>query len=175
MAKKKTKSSSAKRRQPNEKSFVLQGSPFTSDRIRFRIKDQESPIKRADLQFHGLSHAGVSYEGRVFLNNRRANAITPIQADEGYAGSYHVFGHGTCFGDPGHCEINSKRRTRDHRSGHPLTPAFKRLIITDALNNLNPSTTSFTITIVPIVKGGDRGCDLENVIRFKELKFVTYS
>lgn len=158
----------------DDKQFLLAGQPFHSKKMSFRMNKLENEFRRADLQLHGLDHAGVSYEGRVFLNNKKANALTPTTKSEGYAGSFHVFGHGTCFGDVGHCDISSSRRTRDLRSGHPLTRAFKRLPITDALRRAAKGNATITVAIVPIIRGGDNGCDLVNVVRFDQLKIVTY-
>ncbi len=33
-------------------------------------------IKKATLVFHGINHAGPSYEARIFLNNKKANQKT---------------------------------------------------------------------------------------------------
>lgn len=154
--------------------FVPQARPYVSEPIRFRVQDHENPFYRADIQLHGLDHSGPSYEARVFLNNANADGRTPQTAVSGYAGSFYVFGHGTCFGDPGHCEVHADRRTRDFRAGHPLTPAFKRLTITEALRRVAAKQTAITVTIVPIITGGDAGCDLQNALRFERLHLVTY-
>src|SRR5690348_16357380 len=58
-------------------------------------------FNRADLIFEGVDHSGPSFEGRVFLNNPNATADTPATAENGYAGSFHIFGHGICLGDVG--------------------------------------------------------------------------
>src|SRR5690242_17965704 len=72
-------------------------------------------FSRADLVFEGVDHAGVSYEGRIFLNNEGADEKTPKTPSNGYAGSYHIFGHGGCFGDVGHCDIHGLPRAYDPR------------------------------------------------------------
>jgi tyrosinase len=60
---------------------------------------------RADLTFYGLDHSGPSYEVRVFFNHRDAGPDTPLTAQAGFAGRFAVFGHGGCFGDEGHCDL----------------------------------------------------------------------
>ena len=92
---------------------------------------------RADLEIDGIYHGEASYEGRVFLNNPKADHTTPRTARTAMPGSFHIFGHGGCLGDPGHCEVNEDRREPyDFRAPHPLTPATKRVTVTDTLRDL---------------------------------------
>ena len=80
-------------------------------------------FSRADIEFEGVDHSGASYEGRVFLNNPRADATTPLTSEKGYAGTFHIFGHGGCFGDDeGHCTVRP-RRAYDPRPAHPFSAA----------------------------------------------------
>src|SRR5215213_2955245 len=99
---------------------------YVSDPIALDLESMENRFYRADLEIYGLEHGGASYEGRVFINNRNANQETPKTAENGYAGSFYVFGHGGCFGDPGHCDVSEHRREYDLRLSHPLTRMFTR-------------------------------------------------
>ena len=83
---------------------------YISPEIVLDIKKLENEFYRADIEIHNVHHAGQSYEGRIFLNNRNANQNTPMDEKNNYAGSYHIFGHGGCFGDIGHCDYKSERR-----------------------------------------------------------------
>ena len=105
---------------------------YTSEPIPFDINSLESIPKRIDLEFKRIKHGGASYEARVFINNARASEKTS-KTHKGYAGSFFVFGHGGCFGDVGHCEINKSANIYDQRSEHALTPAFKRINATKAI------------------------------------------
>jgi len=147
----------------------------TSVPINFDIKKIEK-FDRADIEFHGVDHAGVSYEGRVFLNNPRANANTPKALQYGYVGSYHIFGHGGCFGDIGHCDVVKQNRRYDFRSEHPLTAGYKRLRITDQLRELCKKYSEFTVTVVPIVNTDRKmkAMDLTNILKFGKIAIVTY-
>jgi len=131
-------------------------------------------FRRADIEFHGVDHAEASYEARVFLNNPTADDQTERTADQGYAGSFHIFGHGGCFGDEGHCEINGPRRRYDPRPEHPLTPATKRVIATGAVRRAVAQGDQVVVTIVPIVTSATDRCDMTNVLKFQRLKIVTY-
>jgi len=147
----------------------------TSAPLKFDIKKIEK-FDRADIEFHGVDHSGVSYEGRVFLNNPRANAKTPKTLEYGYVGSYHIFGHGGCFGDIGHCDVVKQNRHYDFRPEHPLTAGFKRFIITDQLRELCKKYSEFTVTVVPIVNTDRKmkSMDLTNIIKFGKIAIVTY-
>lgn len=136
-----------------------------------RISGQFS---RADIEFHEIDHSGASYEGRVFLNNPAAGEDTPKTIDNGYAGSFHIFGHGGCFGDEGHCEITPRRRY-DPRPPHHLTAAKKTVIATDAIRHaLTTGVTELTITVVPVITAVTNRCGTDNVLRFQHLTITTY-
>jgi tyrosinase len=111
----------------------------------------DADVLRADIEFYEVDHAGASYEGRVYVNNPGANADTGYD-DPSYAGSYHVFGHGGCLGDPGHCEVKP-RRPYDPRPAHPLTKAKKVVIATGTLTEtIERGDGNATVTVVPIVE-----------------------
>jgi tyrosinase len=149
---------------------------FTSKPISIEAAGPAHRYARADLEIDGIFHGEASYEGRVFLNNPKADQTTPRRMDQGYAGSFYMFGHGGCLGDPGHCEVNDHSRgAYDFRDPHPLTPAKKRVIITDALREVAKTRSEVTITVVPIVTAATELCDTQNVFRCENMKIVTYN
>jgi hypothetical protein len=102
----------------------------------------------ADLELHGIDHSGLSYQAHVFLNNRRANERTRLEASTGYAGTFHVFGHGGCFGDLGHCDVpTGPQDPYDYRLPHPLYPATKSIEVTDALKGVRDASDGDTVTV----------------------------
>jgi tyrosinase len=105
---------------------------------------------RADIEMYGVDHGGASYEGRLYLNNPDANDKTGYE-DPTYAGSYHIFGHGGCLGDPGHCDVED-RRMYDPRPAHPLTKAKKVVVATDAVKRAIEEGGEVTVTVVPIIE-----------------------
>jgi tyrosinase len=128
---------------------------------------------RADIEFDGLDHSGVSYEGRVFLNNPSATDATPL-TDSSYAGSYFIFGHGGCFGDAGHCDV-VPRRPFDPRPAHPLTPALKTVIATPVLRRVLTNNTQVTVTVVPIILGTNPQLGRpDDVVKYEQVQIVTY-
>jgi hypothetical protein len=157
------------------KTAALPKSPkkYLSGKIELQVFHQ--PFKRADLVFEGLDHSGASFEGRVFLNNPSADANTETTIDNGYAGSFHIFGHGGCFGDVGHCEVRGNPRLYDPRPAHQLSPALKVLIATDAVRKAILHGKHMTVTVVPVVRAGTGIADIENVLRFDKLSVRTYS
>lgn len=125
---------------------------FTSRPVRVEFAAPEHRFVRADIEISGIFHGEASYEGRIFLNNPKADAETPKDLVHGYAGSFHIFGHGGCLGDVGHCEVSQhNRESYDFRSPNPLTPAKKRVTVTTALREIAKSSKTATITVVPVV------------------------
>jgi hypothetical protein len=91
----------------------------------------------------------------------------------GYAGSYHIFGHGGCLGDPGHCDVEP-RDPYDPRPGHPLTRARKVVIASDALRGALAGDAA-TVTIVPVIQsvGPKSGWD-DEIVKLDAVRIVTY-
>jgi tyrosinase len=129
---------------------------------------------RADLIFDGVDHSGASFEARVFLNNPAANEKTAKTPKNGYAGTFHIFGHGGCFGDVGHCEVRGLPRQYDPRPAHPLTLARKLVIATDAIRQAVSRGKQITVTVVPIIRAGTSRCDYDNVLKYDKISIVTY-
>jgi hypothetical protein len=130
-------------------------------------------FQRADLIFHGVDHSSDSYEGRVYINNADANAETG-RGVASYVGSFHVFGHGGCFGDIGHCDVpTGPRKPFDLRPAHQLTPQAKVVIVTDRLRTIlaiAPSGEPITVTVVAVVPGPASS----EVLQFDEVRLLTY-
>jgi hypothetical protein len=151
---------------------------YVSQNIKLDVSKLENDFYRADLIFHGLDHSGASYEGRVFINNPNASSVTPDNTEEGYVGSFFVFGHGGCLGSESHCDVN-RPITRFNLIPNPLVKERVSLIITDRLKELSKGATEFTVTIVPrLAKGARRVCqkdaDLENVISISKITIEIY-
>ena len=138
------------------------------------IHELPPQFSRADLEFIGVDHSGPSYEARVYLNNAKANAGTPKSEENGYAGSYYIFGHGGCFGDVGHCDIHPIRDSFDPRPSHPLEPIRKVVIATEAVRRAVARGGEITITVVPIVLSWSEKSDTADVMRFDHINLVTY-
>jgi tyrosinase len=144
---------------------------FTSAPI--PLPGDRQAFARADLVFYGVDHSGPSFEGRIFFENTSADVSTPLDAEHGYAGSFHIFGHGGCFGDPGHCAVpDSRRDPFDLRPPHQLTPVTKTVIVTAALRRQPGPTVQ--VTVVPIVRKAD-GRHSEAVLEFRDLRLLTYA
>ena len=162
-----------KKKIENKKTKYKQLQIYHSSPIKMDIK-KISDFDRADLEFHGIGHSTESYIGHVFLNNPVANLDTAKTLENGYVGSYHIFGHGGCFGDLGHCDIVKKDDKYDFRADHPLTPGFKKIIITEQLKVLGKKNKEFTVTIVPIIKVDDKTMDIKEIVEIENISLVTY-
>jgi tyrosinase len=130
-------------------------------------------FSRADIEFHGVDHSGTSFEARVFINRKRVTMDTELTLENGFAGRFWVFGHGGCWGGPGHCEIHQPRLF-DPRPAHPLTPARKVVIATEALRGALVASPVITLTVLPVVLSATEKCDVEDVFSFRSVQVVAY-
>jgi tyrosinase len=138
---------------------------------------QELPAEyvRADLEFIGVEHAGASYEARVYVNNPTADVNTEPNEGNGYAGSFYVFGHGGCFGDPGHCDVHERPRDAfDPRRSHPLEPMKKVVVATEAIKAAAMTGSPLKVTVVPVVTSWSEKVETDDVLKFDHINLVTY-
>lgn len=115
-------------------------------------------LSRADLVFYGVDHAGPSYEARIFVNNPNADADTDRVLEQGYAGSFAVFGHNGCFGADGHC-LPDQRFTDefDLRAPHPLRAITKTVIATEAIRRAVVDLTVQEVSVTLVAVTPDDG------------------
>jgi hypothetical protein len=130
--------------------------PVQTHRERHRVGPVEIPdvtaFTRADLEVYGINHFRPSFTVHVYLNAPDTDDLDPSHAS--YAGSFSIFGHQRCAGDEGHCEVHEHLRRFDDRPSHPLTRAFKRVIVTDALRRiLDGGNREVTVTFVLLTAG----------------------
>lgn len=153
---------------------------FVSKPVEVNAKNLEGMFTRADLEIYGLDISTVSYRARIFINNPKATIKTPTNVKNRYVGHFTVFGHGGCYGDPGHCDVPPKQRFFDYRASHPLSSAYESIEIPKQLYSVLLKNKKITITIIPIVTTlpvveSRHMIDLVHVLKFDELRLVTYS
>ena len=112
---------------------------FVSPPIRLDLGPRGLKFERADVEITGIEQAGPSFEGRVFLNNSEANLETAPTAENGYAGSFHVYGYGL-------------RSPEDTGADSTMAPIVKNVIATDAVRAV-AGGKEVTVTIVPVFPG----------------------
>jgi hypothetical protein len=146
---------------------------FVSEPIELAPAVRTGEYVRADLIFDEVDHSIASYEGRVYLNAPDATLSTG-RNHAAYAGAFHIFGHGGCFGDLGHCDVPvGPRDAFDLRAPHQLTPVTKVVIVTDALKRIISSTPdqgAVQITVVVAAPGRPNN----KYLAFSRLRLLTY-
>ncbi len=137
-------------------SFVLPvGSSNPVGRFASQPIDIPEPVRhafeRAEVRLHRVPQLPRSCFIRVFLNLPDANASTPLD-NPNYAGYLAVFGHGACFGGPGHCDPPPPRpRKYDLRPRSHNTPRTHRVNVTKCAKQLlKGGATTLTVTLVVI-------------------------
>jgi hypothetical protein len=143
----------------------MQGNAYTSEPISAADIPLED-VSRVDIEFERVDDSGASFEGRVFLNNPEADENTELSLEKGYAGSFFIFGHGGCFGDEGHCEVDTDRPhdPYDPRRSHPMTPVETSVEATEAVRRTASEGENITVTVVPVITGLTEQTDVENVL-----------
>ncbi|HEX2058644.1 MAG TPA: tyrosinase family protein [Actinomycetota bacterium] len=108
-------------------------------------------FRKAEVRLQRVPQLRRSCFVRVFLNVPDANASTPID-HPGYAGYLAIFGHGACYGGPGHCDIPPRfKRAYDLRPRSHDTPRNHRVNVTQTARRLiDGGVTALQITLVVI-------------------------
>jgi tyrosinase len=123
----------------------------------FALHTLEKDFTRAEVRFEGLTPPDDSFEVRVFVNEPKATAKTATDGNKNYLGSQHFFGHGGCFGAPGHCEP-APRDIFDLRPKHHYDPIYVRLNVTKPLralvNSKEAGTKDAPVTLVVVDRDG---------------------
>ena len=139
-------------------------------------------FQRADLEIYGINHFRPSYAAHFFCNDDALTLDNATPSRSSYMGSIHVFGHAQCVGDDGHCQIPSQIRRFDDRPSHPLTRAFKRLTITDALRRALAKDTVLQISVLCETRPFDQAKDAEpyhnnekRLFDYQGMQLVTFS
>jgi len=111
-------------------------------------------FKRAEIRLHQVPQLMRSCFVRAFLNDPGADASTPIRGNPHYAGYISIFGHGACYGGPGHCDVPPAQPRRfDQRERSHNTPRVHRIDVTAAARHALDHGARLQITLVVI--GGD--------------------
>lgn len=155
----------------------MQANAYTSEPIGMGSALPSEDFAHAAIEFHGLDHSGGSFEGRVFLNNPDADEHTELTLENGYVGSFYIFGHGGCYGDVGHCEVSDTQRAYDPRQSHPLTPEVKAVRATEALRRAAAHGEDIKVTVVPVITSGidqPESEDIGDLLKFDHLSIVSY-
>lgn len=150
---------------------------YDSPRIPAPYFEGQPDPYRVDLELRGVDHSGDSYEGRVYIDNKKADASTGRDPAAGYAGSFYVFGHGPCFGGEAHCEVKAGPPITpyDYRRPHQLTGQTMKLNITEALRaKAKKPGSKFTVTVIPLVNAPDDPYKQADVLFFERLSVIGY-
>lgn len=125
-------------------------------------------FERAYLELSGIDTKGATFVGRVFFNNPDANENTPTNAENGYVGSFSVFGHGGCIGQEGHCQARPGTREFDYRPKKVTDDGVAQVAITDGLRKVLQEGTDVSFQIVPVILSAPEGCDTQKPLKFKQ-------
>jgi tyrosinase len=122
--------------------------------------------RQVEVRLHRVPQLERSCFVRVFLNLPDANASTPPEGDH-FGGYLAIFGHGECYGGPGHCAVPGQPRPFDLRPRSHSTPRNHRVNVTRAARALlKAGAGSLQVTLVVI--GADY-CEENELLRMENL------
>ena len=125
-------------------------------------------FRKAEVRLHWVPQLLRSCFIRVFINQPGASADTPIHGNPHFAGYAAIFGHGGCYGGPGHCEAPPPRtRDYDQRTRNHNAPRNHRVDVTSCAKKLLETANELQITLVVI------GADYEEEIDLLKLEGVS--
>lgn len=142
------------------------------DTLSIDIGSLSRDFDEAQLHILGLRHTEETYEIRVFVNKKSANAKTSQTAASGYLGTVTILGHGQCPGATGHCDLRTEPQfSGDVRAPHHLAPFDAYLDITKGLQKLakaqkKKNSGTDNICLVLVVIGMDGKQRPNSVIKF---------
>ncbi|HZO07027.1 MAG TPA: hypothetical protein VFB52_11630 [Solirubrobacterales bacterium] len=143
---------------------------FTT-RNALELPPADRPFTRADLIFYGIDHSGPSFEALVFMDVRGVGKGADAE-HKAYVGSFHIFGHGGCFGDVGHCDVKPKEDPFDLRPAHQLEPRLRIVTVTEPLRELlGRGIEAAKITVI----GRSVGKAPNDVLAFDTVRLATYA
>jgi tyrosinase len=123
-------------------------------------------FRHAEVRLHRVPQLERSCFIRVFLNLPDADAHTPPEGPN-FGGYLAVFGHGECYGGPGHCAVPGDARPYDLRGRSHNTPRNHRVNVTrSARELLDAGAKQLTVTLVVI--GADY-CEENELLRLEGL------
>jgi len=115
------------------------------------IDKKAKSFRKAEIRLHWVPQLVRSCFVRAFLNQPGADASTPLQDNPSYAGYLAIFGHGECYGGPGHCDLPPPRaRAYDQRPRSHNTPRNHRIDVTEAARRLLEKSDELTVTLIVI-------------------------
>jgi tyrosinase len=116
-----------------------------------KINERARKFRKAEIRMHWVPQLVRSCFVRAFINQPGATAATDIRDNPHYAGYLAIFGHGECYGGPGHCDLPPVRaRPFDERPRSHNTPRNHRLDVTKAVERMLEKTDELQITLLVI-------------------------
>jgi tyrosinase len=116
-----------------------------------KIDNKVKKFRKAEIRLHWVPQLARSCFVRAFINQPGADASTPVRGNPHYAGYLAIFGHGECYGGPGHCDLPPPRaRAYDQRPRSHNTPRNHRIDVTDVARGLLAKSDDVQITLVVI-------------------------
>ena len=127
--------------------------------------------KSVEVRLNQVPQLPLSCYVRAFINQPDANAKTPIQDNPHYAGYLAIFGHGECYGGPGHCDIPPAQAAPYDLREQALhnRPRNHRIDATSCVDKLiEAGASEFQVTLVIV---GVDGEEIKDLLHLESVSF----
>jgi tyrosinase len=125
-----------------------------------KVGREAQGFRKAEIRLHHVPQLPRSCFIRAFLNQPDAITATPLRGNPNFAGYLAIFGHGACYGGPGHCDLPpAQPREYDRRGRSHNAPRNHRIDVTTCAKAILAGTDVLRITLLVI--GGDYREDRE--------------
>lgn len=127
---------------------------FNASPTQYSVANLADGFETAIIEFHNVGHPlEGTRELRVFINQPDADAETPTEGNDHYAGSRILLGKTMCYGEEGHCDLPQERQKFDTRTRPQMKPIKIYMNITktmkiDAVVAAQSNRTLITIVVV---------------------------
>jgi len=118
-----------------------------------------------EVRLHKVPQLPLSCYIRVFINDRDADVSAPLEDNKHYGGYLTIFGHGQCYGGPGHCDIPPDQAAPYDLREQALhnRPRNHRIDVTSCVDQLiKDGAKEFQVTLVVV---GVDGQEMKNFLR----------
>ncbi len=147
---------------------------FNASPTQFSVANLADGFDAAIIEFHNVGHPlDGTREMRVFINQPDADAGTPTEGNDHYAGSRILLGKSMCYGEDGHCALPPAREKFDRRARPQMKPIKIYMNVTKTMKipAVVAAETNRTLVTIVVVDQDENPLPL-NSVKMDGLSFI---
>ena len=147
---------------------------FNASPTQFSVAVLADGFESAIIEFHNVGHPlEGTRELRVFINQPDADAQTPTDGNDHYAGSRILLGKTMCYGEEGHCASPQERQKFDTRVRPQMKPIKIYMNVTKTMEipAVVAAQSDRTLVTIVVVDQDENPLPL-NAVKMDGLSFI---